>query len=84
MDGLFLLGYHIVQNSGREKLWQIANFKNLVGKTLEANFNKLSLSSSIKTCHSHTMLNLKPQSYILSSHATLKWAHICSVKCGEA
>ena len=39
--------YHIVQNSDGVKLWQIGNFRNLVGKTL-ANCNKLSLHSSIK------------------------------------
>ena len=42
--------YHIAQNGGGVKLWRIGNFKNLAGKTL-ANCNKLSLSSSIKTCH---------------------------------
>ena len=42
-----------------------------MGKTL-ANCNKLSLSSSIKTCHLHVMLNLKPESFILSSHVVLK------------
>ena len=54
--------YHIVQNGGGIKLWRIGNFKNLVGKTLAS--NKLSLSSLIKIRHSHTTLNLNPQSFI--------------------
>ena len=64
--------YCIAQNGGGGKLWRIGNFKNLVGKTL-ANCNESSLSSSIKTHHSHAMLNLKPQSFILSSRVALKW-----------
>ena len=56
----------------RGKLLQIGNFKNLVRKTL-VNCNELSLSCSIKTCHFHAMLNLKPQPFILSSRVVLKW-----------
>ena len=63
--------YRIAQNGGGVKLWQIGNFKNLVGKTL-ANCNKLSSSSSIKTRHWYAMLNLKPQLSILSSRVALK------------
>ena len=55
--------YCIVQNGGGVKLWQIGNFQNLAGKTL-VNCNKLSLSSSIKTCHQLATLNLKPQAFI--------------------
>ena len=54
------------------KHWQIGNFKNLAGKTL-ANCNESSLSSSIKTCHSHATLNLKLRSFTLSSRVVLKW-----------
>ena len=55
--GLYSI-YCITQNSGGGKLWQIDNFKNLVGKTL-ANCNELSLSFLTKTCLLHAMLNLK-------------------------
>ena len=64
--------YCIAQNGGGVKLWQIGNFKNLAGKTL-ANCNKLSSSFSIKTCHWYATLNLKPQSFILSSRVALKY-----------
>ena len=63
--------YCVVQSGGRVKLWGIGDFKNLAEKTL-ANCNKLSFSSLIKTCHWHTTLNLKPQSFILSSRLALK------------
>ena len=71
----------MVQNGGDVKLRQI-----LV--TLRIWWEKLwrivSLSSSIKTCHSHTMLNLKPQSFVLSSCVALNNSvRVCSVKCGE-
>ena len=62
--------YHIAQNGGWVKLWQIGNFKNLAGKTL-ANCNKLSSSSLIKTRHQYAMLNLKPLSFILTSRVAL-------------
>ena len=63
--------YCIAQNGGGGKLWQIGNFKNLVGKTV-AYCNELSMSSSSKTCHSNTMLNLNVLLFILSSYAALK------------
>ena len=58
MKGLVTDVYHIAQNGGRGKLWQIGNFKNLAGKTL-VNCNELSLFSLIKTRHLHAMINLK-------------------------